>query len=112
MIKDISDLSIHKATKLLPKKIGDRRLILTPGCAGQIFNVEYRGESGFGPTAWNYTLGKAIRSMLRKIKCNNCEAVPETDQECGRPATWQVGGDDYHARVYCSQRCKKEKLLK
>jgi hypothetical protein len=28
MIKDISDLSIHKATKLLPKKIGDRRLIL------------------------------------------------------------------------------------
>lgn len=111
MNKEISGLSINQAIKLLPKKIGDRRLELIPGCAGQMFNVSYRGESGFGPTAWNYTLGKAIRSMLRKIKCNNCGTVVEEDQECGRPATWQVGGDDYHARVYCSKKCKKEKLL-
>jgi hypothetical protein len=108
--KDISKLSINQAVKLLPKKLGDRGLIFIPGCVGQTFDAYYEGKSGFGPTVWNYTLGKAIRSLLRRIKCENCGAVPETNQECGIPARWQVHGEDYKAKVFCSKRCKESKL--
>jgi len=113
-MKDIRKLTINQAVKLLPKKIGDRRLMFVPDCAGQSFIGYYKGDSGYGPRSYGgYTLGGAIRKLLRVIKCDSCGAVLETDQECGVPARWQVHGDanEFNIKVFCSKRCKEHYLL-
>jgi hypothetical protein len=105
-MKDIKFLTIHQTVKRLPKKIDDRHLKFTPGCGGQSFNASYEGKSGFGPTAWEYTLGKAARALLRLIKCAQCGMVETEDNECGRSSHWHVVGERENTLVFCSLKCE------
>jgi hypothetical protein len=111
---DISKLTITQTVALLPKQIGGLSLRMAPGCSSQSFNVSYSNKDG-AFVELNCTLGKALRSMLRQIKCEECGFVPNKSEECGRKAVWQYTVEfdivpKY--RLFCCNSCKTKYIDK